>query len=155
MSVANTFDTVADNVATITGITTVKRGMPNDNKTLGGYSEEMYPLANLTGPHGFKYTRAGMGIAGKGFVEYDVRITICMGSMNAAQDTVVARALPIVDAIRAEFTPDWTLSNSIFNCDLTGNPADNLDIFKEALQPPVVQFTLHIQESRDVNASAA
>jgi hypothetical protein len=96
-----------------------------------------------------------MGIAGKGFVEYDVRITICMGSMNAAQDTVVARALPIVDAIRAEFTPDWTLSNSIFNCDLTGNPADNLDIFKEALQPPVVQFTLHIQESRDVNASAA
>lgn len=155
MAVAATVAAVTTAVGTIEGIRTVKQGMPNDNKSLGGYDETMYPLANVTGPHNFKYTRAGMGITGVGFVEYDVRITIAMGSLNAAQDAAIARALPIVDRIRAEFTPDWTLSGLVFNTDLTATPADNLDIFKDLQQPPVAQFTLHVIEERVVNEAAA
>lgn len=154
MSIVSTIAAIQTSVASITGVVNTKVGMPNEME-LGSYSEDYYPLFVLTGPHGFHWTRAGMGVSGVGFDEYDVRLTFVLGSKNTSADLAIARALPIVDRVRAKFAPDWKLGNTIFNSDIMPTPADNLDTFRELGQPPVVQWVLHVQDERAANATAA
>lgn len=154
MNIATTIATIDTRVASITGITNHKVGMPNEID-LGGHGESYYPLAVISGPHNFHWQRAGMGVTGAGFAEYDVRITVAVGSKNASESVAIQRAIPLLDRFREEFAPDWTLSGAIFNADLIPTPADNLDTFRDLGQPPLFQLTLHVQEYSVANAVAA
>lgn len=155
MSIASTITLVQTNVAAITGIVNTKIGMPNEAELGGNADENYYPLAVISGPHNFRWTRSGMGVAGKGFVEYDVRITVVVGSKNASEADAIARAMALWDRFRAKFAPDWTLGSTIFNADLLPVPADNVDTFRQLGQPPIFQPTLHIQDERTANQAAS
>ena len=145
--------TVQTYVASITDIHDVKLGMPQAMEP-AAYDDSQYPFALISAPLKFGYDRRGMGTAAKGFVQYDAVITVYLGDGALPQDEAIERAIPMVDRFRAKFEPDWTMGGVCFNAEM-GLPADNLFDFPTRGEPPVVQWTLRIQEERVANAAAA
>lgn len=157
MSVTTVIDTVVTYVGSITDIGSnhVYKGMPQGNQAPGEFGDDaQYPLALISAPLKFGYDRRGMGVAAKGFVMYDAVITVYLGDGALTQEEAIERATPLVDRFRAKFEPDWTMGGVCFNCEM-GLPADNLFDFPTRGEPPVVQWTLRIQEERQANAAAA
>lgn len=154
MAVATVVNQIEAYYEAIDGITDAIQGRPYGMASPGQYDISGYPLVVLTAPVGSKYDRRGMGSNGKGFIQYDAVATIYLGPPDMQQADAIAVAIPLVDRIRLAFEADHTLGGVCFNVE-TGDPSDNLINFREANEPPVLQFTHRVQEERTPSQAAA